>query len=195
MLASSRQRTTQGHEAASIPFGVAVVEKQVLSGVWRRNRVRVLDRAPILFSAGGDLAYVGEQTVRVAAERTVDLLDAVQVRELASVDHEVGRAGHARDAVDRKADPLVDPDPRVEGEERKQQRIDGRCSDEAEHTPLADVRGDALPHAPMRTSNLRVEPYAPTPDAIVPPPLLLLDLAGEVVLRFSQTLNDMRDVE
>jgi hypothetical protein len=44
----------------------------------------------------------------------------------------------------------------------------------------------------MRTSNLLVEPYASTPDAIVPPLLLFFDLVSEIVLGFSDTCDETR---
>ena len=71
------QRPPQGQEFSPIAFGVAVVEEQVVTHVWRRDGLRVLDRAPVLFGAGCHFTDVRDHSVRVTAERAVDLFDRV----------------------------------------------------------------------------------------------------------------------
>jgi hypothetical protein len=57
----------------------------------------MLDRAPELFRAPGDLARIGDQPVGIAAIDAVQLLDPVQIGEMLPVDDDVVAPAHKRD--------------------------------------------------------------------------------------------------
>src|SRR5262249_35588820 len=117
------QRGAQHREALLIAPRVAEIDEVVVARVRRADALRVPDRTPVLLGAAGDLADVGEDAVRIPAVHAVQLLDAIEIREVLPIDHDVGRALYAGDAVDGKADRLVRADPEVQERDRHDQGI------------------------------------------------------------------------
>lgn len=95
-----------------------------------QNLVRVLDGAKILLGAGQDFRHVGHQAVAVFAVGAVEFLDGIEVAQVPPVKHQVVAAPHAGNAVDRKADPLVQAHAGVEHQERKDHAVDQRPGDQ-----------------------------------------------------------------
>src|SRR5688572_22929871 len=79
-------RTAVRAEADVIGALVAELEECSVSFVRCGDAPRVPDRAPILLRPCRHLARVREHAVRVAAERAVDLLDAIQIREFVPIE-------------------------------------------------------------------------------------------------------------
>lgn len=59
-------------------LAIATVEKFVIAAVYSREAHCVLDRAPILFRASGDLLHAGDQSLEVPAVFAVELFDSVE---------------------------------------------------------------------------------------------------------------------
>ena len=87
---------------------------------------RVLDRAPVLLGAGGDLARVGDQAGGVAAIGAVEFLERVEIRQLGAVEDDVIAAPDLADAVERETDGVVDGQAEVENRQRHDEAVDER---------------------------------------------------------------------
>ena len=190
----SVQGAAHGRQLAAITFSVAVVEELMVPLVGSANRTGVLDRAPVLFRARGDLSHIREQPVRITAEGTVDLLDPVQICELVSIDDEIRAPRHAGDPVDRKAHRLVERHPNVEEHERQEQGINERGRQKTDDVALANVLGNALPQTPVGTSHLVVEPHPSVVHPVVPPLLLRLDFQRQLLLGLPEAFRDTCNV-
>ena len=92
-------------------LGIAVVDEAAIVHVWRGHVLRVPNGTPVLFGAVGDLTDVGKNAIGVPAEDAIGFLNGVQVREVVTIDHDILRAAHRRDAIHAKADRLVESDP------------------------------------------------------------------------------------
>ena len=68
----------------------------------------MLDGAEMLFGPCRDLGEVGEDAVCICAILAIQLLGQVEIGEAVAVERYVGTPVNLRDAVDRKADCLVD---------------------------------------------------------------------------------------
>jgi hypothetical protein len=86
----------------AIGLGVAELEEVRVAFVRAEQATCMLDRAPVLLGARGDLAAVRGNAVAVRAVGSVQPLDQVQLGQLGAVEHQVVAPKHARDAVQRE---------------------------------------------------------------------------------------------
>src|SRR5690606_11730276 len=103
------------------------------------------------------LLNIGKQTVGIAAVLAVDLFDRVQICESMAIQRKIRPAGHGGDTVHRKAYPLVDRDPRIQQEQRHDQRIDDGSDQQVAQRGLSSERSKALFMAAVRAPDLFIE--------------------------------------
>ena len=80
------------------------------------------------------------------------------------------------DAVDRKADPLIQGDPNVEEHEGQTEGIDDRRGEQVEHASVPEKRRDPLLDLLVRVPHFLVEPDPSLMEAVSPPLLLVTDV-------------------
>jgi hypothetical protein len=117
----------------------------------------VLDRAPVLLRSRHHLAHIGRQPVGVGAIGAVELLDQVQVAQVRAFEHHVVAPTPPRDAVQRKAQPLVQRDGQIHQQQRQQQRVDQRRGDHVAPLRFGHAAQQALAEAPLLRQHLLLE--------------------------------------
>ena len=105
------------------------------------HATEVLDRTPVLFRSRGNLRHVSQDSVGVGAVLAVDLLDQVQVLEMVPVKGQILPSPHIRDAVDRKAQPLIETANQVQQGDRDETGVNDRRGDQdqeagTQHIPV-----------------------------------------------------------
>ena len=106
---------------------VAIIHKFAMQPVRISSEAGVLDRAPILLGSRRNFTDIGNQPVAIAAIDAIQLLYRVQIGQQVAVKHDVVRAFHLGNAVDRKADGLKNRDKQIQKDERHDQGIDEWC--------------------------------------------------------------------
>lgn len=79
---------------------------------------------------------------------------------MVTIDHDIGRAVHVRDAVDGEADALIDADPEIEERNRHDERVDDGRRQQVEGTALSDEPRNALLETPLGQTDVAFEPDA-----------------------------------
>jgi hypothetical protein len=184
------QRLAQGRQFAPITMGVTVVDEEVVPVVRGRDGAGMLDWAPILLGASRDVLDERERAVGVSAEDAVYFFDPIQIGELVPIDDEVRTTRHPRDAVDRKAYPLIDEHPEIQQGERNDHGIDDRRRNQAQDIARTDLCRDALPDTSMRLMKLRVEPQTPALHPVAPSPLLCVRLPSAILLDLAEAYGN-----
>ena len=100
----------------------------------------------------------------------MQFFDPIQVSQLVTIDREVPPPRHAGQPVDRKANRLIERHPRIEQDERREQRVDERRRQQAEEVAFEQISGNALAQPPMDFPQLAVEPDPPATNARPPAP-------------------------
>jgi hypothetical protein len=119
----------------------------------------MLDRAPVLLGARRDLSGEGGDPVSVGTVETVEFLDDVQIGEVLAVEDEVIRPSGFGDAVDGKADDLIDGEEEIQEEERDEPRIDERSGNYVEGPRLDDVTEQSGLEPSLLAGHLLGKPY------------------------------------
>lgn len=125
----------------------------------------VLDGAPILLRACGDLAHVRKEAIGVGAVAAVQLFEGIEVREALTIEDDVILTPDLGDAVHGKADRMVDADAEIEQQHGNDERIDDRrCNDH--HGPrTVDVVAQSDLHRAMALQHLLFEDHLVVLDA------------------------------
>ena len=126
-------------EIPNIPLAVPEVQEVLIPFVGTLHTAEMLDRAPVLLGAGGDLDHIGQDSVRIGAVLAVDLLNQIQIREMVSVKGQIFGASDPGDPVDRKADPLVGRTDQIQQGDRDQTRVDDRDRQQNQESRAEDI--------------------------------------------------------
>src|SRR4029079_16595570 len=120
------QFVAQGNEPPPISLGIAVVDEVAIVLVRSTDAPRVPNRTPILLGQPRDITYVGKHAVGVPTEHAIELLDRIQVGEMLAINDHVPGPTDTRDAVDAKADGLIEADPDIKRRDRYDHRVNQR---------------------------------------------------------------------
>ncbi|MPL82868.1 hypothetical protein SDC9_28817 [bioreactor metagenome] len=165
-------------------LGIAEIAELAVIDMRALHPPRVLDRAPVFLGPRRHLADIGDDAVAIAAIHAVQLLDAVQIGQVMAVDHHMVAPAHLLDAVNRKADRLVDRDEQIKQREGDHHGVDQRRGQHDERPGAAQEQPQVDPGVPMRLAHTLAKDHPPALEVIaepVAPPLpLLLDLCLEL---------------
>lgn len=101
------KRAAHRFDLLAILLSIAVIEEETVATMHRLHSECVLDGAPILFSASRDLSGTSKHAIGVATVFAVKFFGPVKIVESATIQNDVVAAIDLGDAIDRKADELV----------------------------------------------------------------------------------------
>ena len=99
----------------------------------------MLDRTPILLSAGTDFPDVGNKSVGVGTVEAVEFLNDVQVGELLAVVHQIVGALHLGNSIHGEAGRLVEGYEQIQEEKGYETGIDDRGGQDIEGMRAKDI--------------------------------------------------------
>ena len=151
----------------------------------------MLDRAPILLGPAPDLASVGDHAIGVGAIGTVQRFDPVEIGESPPIECDIVAPLDTGDPIGAKAYGLVDADPDIEQDQRKQHRVDDGRGDDGTEGGAGEKRPHARLEFPLFDHDAALEFDKPVmdPHAQRPPPMF--DLAIEFGLQIDDGPCDL----
>ena len=159
-----------------------------------QDLVCVFDGAEILLGAGQYFGHVGHQPVAVLAIGAVELLDEVEVAEVAAVEHEVVAAPHFGDAVDGEAGPLVEAHAGVDQQQGNHHAVNERAGEQVlwpvGHQPAKEA---GLEFA-VGLADLPLEFDALALDLKEHPAFLIVDCRAQFGFQFGHLVQDAVDL-
>ena len=153
-------------EAFAVLISIAIVDKKSVTAVDGLHADGVLDGAPMLLGAPGDFLHIGDQAIDVGTIGAIQLFNGVEITEPRAIHRNVFIAVDLGDAINGKADELIETHHHVQRDGGDDAGPDDGSSHDAQNLGIAEIIKQALSQFAVSCSGALLEEHILVLDAV-----------------------------